>query len=359
MKNYTLTLCFLLSLFVSPGFAQPTSEAEKNFELLWQLFNSSYASFEEKNIDWQAVYDQYRPQVTASTTEQELYEIFKSMLVPLKDGHVNLRAPSLQTGFTASRPSRIIEAMSSIPGRERRKAFNAMILETLQQRNFKPLRTLGPEYEGRPLFTFSDNGKVGYLRFTRSFSNRAFMHISFLNKRLEKIFRTFNGLEALIIDVRFNEGGDNSFVKKVAGRFVEKKQLSFYVQNRKNGSFGPLKEKYIRPIGKSRFSNMPVVVLTNDKTLSAGDLFTLIMSQLPNVTLIGEPSNGSYSDLSAQKLPNGWVVTWSHQRYLSLEKVNYEGRGTPVDIEVENTLEDVRKKRDSVLKAALNYLMSN
>ncbi len=360
MKNYTLIYILLLSLWTPHLFAQQKSgEAIKNFELVWNLFNDSYASFEEKNIDWQAVYEQYRPQITTSTTEEELYDILESMLKPLHDGHVNLRASSIKKGFTASRPSRIIKAISSIPGRERRDAFNSMIWETLQMVDFKPLQTHGPEYDGRPLFTYSDNGKVGYLRFTRSFSNRAFLHVSFLNKRLEKIFRTFKDLDALVIDVRFNEGGDNSFVKKIAGRFVAEKQLSFYVQNRKNGSFGPLKEKYIYPTGKTQFLNKPVAVLTNDKTLSAGDLFTLILSQLPNVTLIGEPSNGSYSDLSGKNLPNGWLVTWSHQRYLSLEKVNYEGEGTPVDLEVKNTLEDVTKKSDSVLLKALEYLKSN
>lgn len=357
MKNYYLILLLFFSLFSFQLGAQKTkSDPVKNFELVWNLFNDSYASFEEKNIDWQAIYDQYRPQVNATTSEQELYEIFESMLKPLNDGHVNLRAPSLQTGFTASRPSRIIEVLRPIPGRERRKAFNAMIWETLKEQGFTPLKTLGPEYEGRPLFTYSDNGKVGYLRFTRSFSNRTFLHISFLNARLEKIFSTFKDLDALIIDVRFNEGGDNSFVKKVAGRFVDKKQLSFYIQEKKDGRFGPVKEKYIRPVGKTQFLNKPVVVLTNDKTLSAGDLFSLIMSQLPNVTLIGEPSNGSYSDLSAKKLPNGWVVTWSHQRYLSLEKKNFEGLGTPVDVEVKNTLEGVQQKSDAVLKKAFSHL---
>ena len=357
MKNYILPILAFFSLLTTYAHAQKsTTDPIKNFELVWNLFNDSYASFEEKKIDWQAVYENYRPQITATTTEQELYDIFKAMLLPLNDGHVNLRAPSLNSGFTASRPSRIIEALEPIPGKDRREAFNTMIWQSLQENGFKPLKFMGPEYDGRPLFAYTDNGKLGYLRFTRSFSNRAFLHISFLNARLEKIFSTFKELDGLIVDVRFNQGGDNSFVKKLAGRFVEDRQPSFYIQVRKNGTFGQAKEQYIRPVGNTQFLNKPLVVLTNDKTLSAGDLFSLIMSQLPNATLIGEPSNGSYSDLSAKKLPNGWVVTWSHQRYLSLEKVNYEGKGTPVDIEVLNTLEDVREKEDSVIEKALMFL---
>ncbi|MEO9871883.1 hypothetical protein [Ekhidna sp.] len=38
---------------------------------------------------------------------------------------------------------------------------------------------------------------------------------------------------------------------------------------------------------------------------------------------------------------------------------NYEGLGTPVDIEVKTTTEDIRKKEDGVLVAALDLLRRN
>ena len=69
-----------------------------------------------------------------------------------------------------------------------------------------------------------------------------------------------------------------------------------------------------------------------------------------------QPSNGSYSDLYEKKLPNGWKVTLSNQRYLSANKINFEGLGTPVDIEVKNTLKDIEQYKDSVLLRALEFL---
>jgi carboxyl-terminal processing protease len=51
-----------------------------------------------------------------------------------------------------------------------------------------------------------------------------------------------------------------------------------------------------------------VVLITNDRTVSAADVFALMMSELPNVTIIGEPTNGSYSDIYSKKLPNGWRI---------------------------------------------------
>ena len=51
------------------------NDAETNFELLWEEFNELYALFGRKGIDWEDVYDTYRPQVTPSTGEEELFQI--------------------------------------------------------------------------------------------------------------------------------------------------------------------------------------------------------------------------------------------------------------------------------------------
>ena len=176
-----------------------------------------------------------------------------------------------------------------------------------------------------------------------------------LNKQLEKIFDNFKDLNAVIVDIRFNIGGDDEFSKKIAGRFLSKPMVGFYKQTRENRVFGKLDTIMIKPNGKEAFLNK-VVLLTNDRTVSAADVLALMMSQLSNVTIIGEPSNGSYSDLYEKKLPNGWKVTLSNQRYLSVDKVNYEGKGTPVDILAKNTILDIEENKDSVLLRALTFL---
>ena len=80
------------------------------------------------------------------------------------------------------------------------------------------------------------------------------------------------------------------------------------------------------------------------------------MSQLPNVTIVGENSNGSFSDILTKKLPNGWSVNLSNERYYSADMVNYEGVGVPVDVEAKNTLADFETYNDSVLTKALQLL---
>lgn len=345
-----------LFLLLLPSALEAQNQPLKNFDAFCDLFDQNYASFEEKGIDWTKACETAREKLTENSIDAELYSVLKSLLVPLNDAHVTLRAKSIDSAMSASRPSRIIEEISSIPGKERRPKFRAMTEATLLANGFAPIKEIGPEYKDEILFSYTKNDRIGYLRYTRSFSTLANMTGSSLNKRLDEIFGSYAGLESVIIDIRFNIGGDDAFSQRIAGYLVDEPTIGFYKQTRKKQVFGELKTKMIEP-SKKHYFNGKVVLLTNDKSVSAADVMALMLSELPQATLIGEPSNGSYSDLQNGRLPNGWKVTLSNQRYLSAQsKKNYEGFGTPVDIEAKNMLSDIEKQEDSVLIRALSFL---
>ncbi len=71
-------------------------DPEVNFEELWTTFHDRYPFFEVRGVDWQKQYDEFRPQVTQETTEDELFDIFCRMLEPLNDGHVKLKAKATE-----------------------------------------------------------------------------------------------------------------------------------------------------------------------------------------------------------------------------------------------------------------------
>lgn len=133
-----------------------------------------------------------------------------------------------------------------------------------------------------------------------------------------------------------------------------------YKKTRIRGSgyedFGKPETWHIEPKGTQRFSK-PAVVLTNDKTVSAGDVFAMIMKELPNVKNMGSNTRGIYSDMYGFTLPNGWLISLSNQRYYNNKMVCYEGTGTPVDIHLLNTQNDLQKMKDPVLDAALKELL--
>ena len=79
---------------------------EKNFEQLWQVFNKRYAFFKVRGVDWQDQYKVYRPQVNATTTDDELFKIMCKMLKPLNDGHVELKSRNPKRKFNAENEPR-------------------------------------------------------------------------------------------------------------------------------------------------------------------------------------------------------------------------------------------------------------
>lgn len=337
---------------------QELSKTEKTFEYFWHLFDEKYPTFEEKQIDWDASYNYYRDKVTSSTLDIELYQILCKMITPLNDSHITLKAKSIDSIFSPSRPSRIINELKDIKGK--RKAIIDMTDTTISKLNFSPIKHIGPKFRNQPLFSYTNNSKIGYLRFQRCFSTMLFDQFPvnglFLNKQLDEIFKSFKDMEAIIIDVRLNMGGDDSFSNKVVGRLINAKTLVHYKQEKKGKDvFGKLIPKYINPASKFRFLKK-VYLITDDKTSSAADVLALDMVQLPNVTIVGDNTNGSFSDIYSDRLPNGWRIDMSTERYLSSEMINYEGIGVPVDIKAFTTFEDVKNKNDSVLLKVIRII---
>ena len=147
--------------------AQSSNAAIKSFEAFWKLFNKNYASFHEKGIDWQQTYNTFRPQITSTTTDHELFRVLTEMVRPLNDAHVGIKAKNIDTSFSASRISRIKNEISSLKNKRRR--FREMTGETLKEYGFTSIDEIGPTFRDEKLFSYTQNGSIGYLRFMRSF----------------------------------------------------------------------------------------------------------------------------------------------------------------------------------------------
>ena len=132
-------------------------------------------------------------------------------------------------------------------------------------------------------------------------------------------------------DVRHNPGGTDAMLYCVAGRFADKERVGHHCRTKKDpGSdeFGPLKTKMLKPLGKTQFTK-PVVLLTSDASFSTADVFAMVMKELPHIRIIGDHTNGIFSNMFETKLPNGWRYTFSYQRYYSPEMVCFEAKGIP------------------------------
>ena len=273
-------------------------EASDLFDELWMTFDHEYAAFEISGIDWDEIRTIYRPQVNANTTEEELFGVFKSMLFTLKDAHSDLYTysdlGSIQYYYevTDAAPNNYIGWTD----------LNHKYLENITEINAKLAY-------GKVKST-----NIGYLRI-ETFSGQ----ISDFNL-IDRLLNEFENLEGIIIDVRNNDGGSETNGYEIAGRLTNN-NVKYRYGKLKDGCdrnrLSDFIELHYNPVGSERFLGK-VVLLTNKKTFSAGEDFTLMMKALPNVTHIGDDTWGGFATGPSRKtLSNGWQFRFS-------KKINYD-----------------------------------
>jgi carboxyl-terminal processing protease len=328
-----------------PDFRDP----ELNFEKLWRTFQDRYPFFNLRKVDWKKQYDIYRPRVTALTTDDELFDIICEMLDPLDDGHVELKG---RTG-----PDRRKRYFNPEPEPRFRQEFTKRDIKRLFKTTQKTLASkgFGPlEKTSAWMLHYCRSPNVGYIRI---------LELEGVKKRklkeaLDRISLDFKSLEGLIIDIRENPGGDDSTVVNIVNRFCDRKRIAFHRKTKigpGDADFTPVKSWHTQPQGAVQFTG-PIALLSCDSVFSGGEVFALAMKQLPNVTIIGDDTNGIFSYQLEKKLPNGWRYCLSYQVYFSADMVCYEGMGVPVGIKLLNRQSDLENGVDPLITRALKVI---
>ncbi|HJU74523.1 MAG TPA: S41 family peptidase [Gemmatimonadaceae bacterium] len=105
------------------------------------------------------------------------------------------------------------------------------------------------------------------------------------------------------------------------------------------------------------YSTRPVVVLMDERSFSATDIFLGAMTELPNVTLLGTPSGGGSGRSRAYTLPNSRIrVILSTMASFRVNGKLYDGYGIEPDIVAPPSLSDVTGRTDSQLQAAMDHI---
>ncbi len=303
----------------------PANNPVNNFDALWKELDEGYAFFEYKNINWDSVYNVYRPKVKDTTNILQLYDIMADMLFVLRDGHVNLQA-----GFNRSRNWQWF--LDYPPN------FDEEIL----LRNYWKDQQW---YTGALIHV--DMGDAGYVRYS-SFGSR----IS--GSEIDLVLARFDNKKGIIIDLRDNGGGFSDLPLLLASRFTGQKRLAYQFIV-KNGSahtdFTEPIDVYVEPQGRKQFTK-PVIILTNRSCYSATNFFVAIMQQFPQVKVIGDWTGGGGGTPASGELPNGWIVRYSSTQSFTPDGFNIEG-GLPPDIKVDLSEADRAKGKDTILERAL------
>ncbi|MBC3787170.1 S41 family peptidase [Spirosoma utsteinense] len=303
-----------------------SSEPVENFDRLWQKVRDHYPYFKYKNLDWDSVYNQYRPSVNEGTSDAELYKVITAMLSELKDGHISVYTPdnyyayNFKAGYAGNYDSALV-----------RKFY-------LDKPSVQYVKSGG--------FTYAilDNN-IGYIHY-RTF-NRDVDTIDAILQLFER-----EKVKGLIMDVRNNGGGQIGNVLSLAGRFTAS-QLNIGHTVFKKGpepdNFTEPLRVYVNPEGATW--TKPVVLLTNRACFSACSFFTEAMRQIPNVTTLGDMTGGGGAMPLEYELPNGWRYRVSTSAFYGFDGFNIEG-GVPPDIRVDMNQEHAKQGRDDLIEQA-------
>jgi carboxyl-terminal processing protease len=338
-KNLSFYLLFTLSAIVTNNnlvLAQEISEPELNFEYLWNTFDSNYGIFGAKNIDWDLLYQVYRPKVTSNTTDDELFNIMSNLLGHLNDNHVRLH--------------------SKTP----KRSFQSGILGNMKMDDFFPLIKkiyLKGNYQDHACGIFSGwlTDLIGY--FHIQYFNDFGGHCS---STIDNLISKFKNSRGLVIDVRENYGGEDEVVKLIADRFADQKRLYMKTYTRNGDShndFSPAKYWYVEPRGPLQYTK-PIILLINRFSISGGETFTLAMRVLPHVTVVGDITSGCFADQYEDTLPNGWSFNCSYKLFLDHNGFCWEGVGIPADIRQTLTKQDIEEDQEKVLDLAIELINS-
>ena len=302
----------------------------ENFEALWKILDENYCFFAYKEIDWDEVHDRYEPLLTDTMSQYALFDTLGDMLNELKDGHTNL--------VSTFNLSRYWDWYLDYPDN-----FDEKI-----QENY-----LGRDYSiaGGLYYTTLRDGQIGYIYYG-SFSSGAG------ESGLDNIFYQFKDCAGLILDIRNNGGGLLSNADRIASRFAEEEILVGYIQHKTGPGHDDFSEPYplyLAPSERIRWLR-PVVVLTNRQCYSAANDFVQKMRVLPYVTTMGDRTGGGSGLPFTSELPNGWSVRFSASPMLDADQRHTEF-GIDPDIPVDMTDEDMQKGLDTIIEAAIRYLL--
>ena len=327
MKKTSLILVLLTLLACEEPFigSDPKDDPIGNFDILWNELDQKYSFFELKKIDWDSVYNVYRPQVTSDMSREDLFNVMANMLNTLKDGHVNLRSE-----FNISKYEKWFLDYPANFSRE-------IIL----------YHYLGEDYKITGPFLHKEIQGVGYIRYG-SFQSPVD------DEDLDYVYNLYKDSNGIIIDIRGNEGGDPANGFRILDRIVDERKLIYrhaFKSGPGHNQFESFKDVFLQPDGEKIKYDKKVVVLTNRLVYSAANYFSAVC-KVYGIPLIGDQTGGGGGAPAGSELPNGFHVNYSASVCLMPDGYNIEN-GIPPDIKVDLNDEDLVKNVDTIIETAI------
>ena len=387
-------------------------------DIVWTTINERYYDPKLNGVDWRAVRDRYAPQLRATQSDAQFWELLDKMTGELKDSHTRVHSPqlvaqqraseshSLGIGFialdgalvlTSVHPDsdaywagaragmtiKTIDGAPALPLYERLVSL-ARDTSTPWARTRGALRKISSGDIGTPVsmsFVRTDGHEIDANMKRRKFRNptefthrllpSGFAYIRFSNfvgslqSELLSAIDSMKASPGLILDLRNNGGGSLAMAQRLVSKFLSTPTPGGKTLTRTGK---PISLFFIDTIklttelkgNKADAYTKPLVILTNEGSASASEVTAATLQDLARATVIGQRSCGCLLGyLGMADLPGGAQMAYSEIGFVTPNGKRIEGEGVIPDRVIALTRDDYVQNRDRILEAAEAFLMTN
>ena len=390
---------------------------------VWAAVEYKYALMEYAEVDWDGILPEYLALVKQSRSDDEYYLVLEKMIALLKDNHTYLmNIPGRETLYKPNLYLEVVEGQYVVMGfyghnhsHPNVKAGDVVVAvdgkgASQIVEEVKPYICASSETEAtnRALDRILWRGQDQSVRLTirrseemfdvvlpavirrqRSFSPAGYDFswrllenghacIRIPNFRESQIVEDFAGAienvrdtNGLILDLRDNTGGNDTYGSPIAGRLL-RKRIHFYrpvmeslplsmVQKLLDAKIQDVNELTLGmsagPSGPWQYDR-PIVILVNWRTGSAAEDFTMGLQDCGRACIIGQRTAGSTGMPYYEELAGGAKARICRNAIVRLDGSRFHGVGIKPDVPVKRTIKAIMEGRDEVLEAAVSYLCS-
>ena len=354
-----------------------------NFEVFAETVKEHYAYLKLNDINWPELYKKQKSKLKQTSTQAELFLVIEETLEILNDNHRFLEAneevyeqlDALETEEEEEEADGTelpelgdfpVARLVSKHHMKEEMTEDSWLLEwgkMTDQIGFIQVKAMWLYGDlDLPKQLVDDLGHVdAYIKvFNEMYeSNYLKKELKGVNKIMDKVMKDLADMEAIVIDLRFNGGGQDAVSYEILSRFSYKTIKAAEQKFRYGHQFTKVHPSYIK--GRKDAFTKPVYLLTSPETGSAAEGFALASMKLDHFKRIGSSTMGALSTSLGKTLPNDWVFAISNEIVMDLDGNVYENKGVPVDHEMNysrdrqtffrSVADDLSKDKEDILMA--------